>query len=83
MPIDPDGLYSPRDLIELGEGGHTTVHRRIAAGEYGPIFKDGYRTKITGAGIIQRREQHLKPADLGSLKGLKGVPYQVAAKAST
>jgi hypothetical protein len=81
MPIDPHAHYSPKDLIDLGEGGHTTVHNRIAAGEYGPVYKDGPRTKVTGAGILARREKHLKPATFGALKGTKSVPFQVAAKA--
>jgi hypothetical protein len=82
MPIDPDRHYSPGDLEALGEGKHTTIFNRIAAGEYGPVFKDGPRTKITGAGILARRERHLKPIAFGSLKGLKSVPPQVAAKAA-
>jgi hypothetical protein len=81
VPIDPDGLYGPGDLESLGEGKHTTIFKRIAAGEYGPAYKDGTRTKVKGAGIIARREKHLKPATFGTLKGLKGVPLQVAAKA--
>jgi hypothetical protein len=82
MPIDPDALYSPGDLEAFGEGKHTTIFNRIAAGEYGAVFKDGHRTKITGAGILARREKHLKPISLGALKGLKSVPPQVATKAA-
>jgi len=81
MPIDPDAHYAPADLMALGEGGHTTVAKRIAAGEYGPVFKDGPRTKVTGAGILARREKQLRPATFGTLRGMKGVPFQVAAKA--
>lgn len=81
MPIDPDALYGPGDLEALGEGKHTTIFKRIAAGEYGPAYKDGARTKVTGAGILARRERHLKPVTFGALKGLKSVPLQVAAKA--
>ena len=81
MPIDKDAHYSPADLTALGEGGHTTVAQRIARGEYGPVYKDAPRTKVTGAGILARREAHLRPATFGTLKGMKGVPFQVAAKA--
>jgi hypothetical protein len=61
--INPDQLYSPKQLGEFENICQATAYSRMALGEYGPVFKDGRKTQITGKGILDRRAAKLKPAN--------------------
>jgi hypothetical protein len=72
--IDPARHYRPTKVGELEGVGNTTVYGRMARGEYGPVFKDGAITLISGQGIIDRRKRNLQLATYGARKGERGVP---------
>jgi hypothetical protein len=64
-PINPDRLYTLKDVIVLEGTSHADLYRRIHRGEYAPVVKDGRLTKIWGSSIIARRAAKLtafKPA---------------------
>jgi hypothetical protein len=61
--IIPDQLYSPGQVGEIDNISQATCYIRIARGEYGPVYKDGRKTQITGQGILDRRVAKLRPAN--------------------
>jgi hypothetical protein len=71
--IDPDRNYRPNAVAVLEGVGPTTIFKRLAEGQY-EGFKDGQLTLITGRSILERRKQHLKPAQYNMRKGMRGVP---------
>jgi hypothetical protein len=73
--INPDQLYSPRQVGEIDNICQATVYNRMAVGEYGPVFKDGRKTQITGQGILGRRAAKLKPASFKAPK-LQGPRFR-------
>jgi hypothetical protein len=66
--ISPDRLYSVAELCELEDACPATAYKRLALKEYGEVYKDGTRTKILGANILERRRKHLKLAQFKSPK---------------
>jgi hypothetical protein len=67
-------LYSPRQVAEIDNICEATTYKRLALGEYGPVFKDGRKTQITGQGILDRRAAKLKPARFKAPK-LQGLRF--------
>jgi hypothetical protein len=59
--ISPDRLYSPREVCEFEGCCMATFYTRMARHEY-ECYKDGNKTAITGASILERRRKVLKPA---------------------
>jgi hypothetical protein len=59
--ISPDRLYSPREVCELEGVCMASFYTRMRLGQY-EVFKDGKKTAITGASILERRRKNLKPA---------------------
>jgi hypothetical protein len=72
--INPNQLYSPRQVGEIDNVSQATVYNRMALGEYGPVFKDGRKTQVPGQGILDRRAAKLKPLQGSEAAGL-AFPY--------
>ena len=60
--INPDRLYSPKQLSNFEGVCLASVYARMGRGEYGQVFKDGAKTAILGESILERRRKNLKPA---------------------
>jgi hypothetical protein len=59
--INPDRLYSPRQVSTLESISLASVYVRLARSEY-LGFKDNRKTVIPGSAILDRRRKNLKPA---------------------
>jgi hypothetical protein len=69
-PINPDRLYTLKDVMELEGTSHGELYRRINKGQYAPVIKDGRSTKILGRGITARRAAALRPLRTPALDAL-------------
>ena len=76
-----DRLLRPGQVAVAEGVGPTTIYKRIAAGEYGEVFKDGDLTVIPWRNVLERRKRFLKPARYGARKGVFGIPPKAEATA--
>ena len=59
--INPDALYSPKQVSQLENVSLATVYLRLGLAEYAAL-KDAGKTKILGSAILARRRAKLRPA---------------------
>ena len=69
-PINPDRLYTLKDVMALEGTSHGEMYRRINRGQYSPVVKDGRSTKIWGRAINDRRAAALRPLRTPALDAL-------------
>jgi hypothetical protein len=60
--IVPDQMYAPKQGAKLEGVSLALFYQRMAAGQYGAVYKDGRLTRIPGSGILARRRQRLMRA---------------------
>jgi hypothetical protein len=69
--INPDRLYTIKEVLNLEGTSHSELYRRINKGQYA-VVKDGRSTKFLGLGILKRRAAALRPLKIPALDAING-----------
>jgi hypothetical protein len=68
-PINPDRLYTTKELMQLEGISRSEYHRRRNKGQYRSV-KDGRLAKTLGREIIKRRDENLRPLETPTLSAI-------------